>query len=775
MFLHLKQAGAARSLRVPGLIAVLASFGLVCAAAVPALAVPARRSATLASAERGTAPPGGAANTSPASSGLLLINGDRLAVTTTGGRPIVALRPAGRRDAVTSLGSGGQVLEIPAAAMPYLGHGLSPSLFQLSALERAESGGRLPVRVAFTGRRPAIPGVTFTRSSAGRASGYLTAASARSFGAALWRQFVADHARGSYGTDGLFRHDVSISLPGAPATPPAGAGAGARPDFPMHTLTVRATNLRGKPDTGDSIVISNVDNITRFDGYNETNSYFFRGSAKFSLPAGHYWAFVAFTSFSGSHPVLRLVVLPQFTVAGRNSTVRVSERAASSKVTMVTPRRSVVGEQGFEVDRWARAGDRGLPDKEGWAWSGVTTWVSPTTRKPTVGTLRAFTSGTLFSPAGVRPGYAYNLDFPSAGFVPPQHFAVTPSSLGAVTERYYQDVPANNAGWAVFGGAPVQIGPPATLWQFRLPQVQTQYFSAGRDLLWSLATWANAGQLSGSDTDLFRTFSGGQHQTQTWNEYPLHPAPDTTLGGASAAFPVQPSAARAGNTLRLVFTPFSDNQFGHVGPDYAGNGSARVAGTYAVAQDGRTIARGSAVNGIPAIPLSPRPSTVRFTLTASRHSRLLPLSPASRTVWTWRSARDTTARVPRAWYCSYSQLRYSVRYHRDCAVQPLMTLSYQVRGMSLTGLTRPGPQVVDVTAGHIQLGGTARVTGAQAQVSFNSGRTWSPATVTALGGGRFRAAYTASAGARVTLRISATDAAGGSIRETITRGYGVSR
>ena len=162
-----------------------------------------------------------------------------------------------------------------------------------------------------------------------------------------------------------------------------------------------------------------------------------------------------------------------------------------------------------------------------------------------------------------------------------------------------------------------------------------------------------------------------------------------------------------------------------------------------MAQNGQTIARGSALNGIPAIPLSPRPSTVRFTLTASRHSRYLPLSPASRTVWTWRSARDTTARVPQAWYCSYTQLRYSVRYHRDCAVQPLMTLSYRVRGMSLTGQTRPGPQVMDVTAGHIQLGGTARVTGAQAQVSFNSGRTWSPATVTALGGGRFRAAYTA--------------------------------
>ena len=49
-------------------------------------------------------------------------------------------------------------MEIPTAALPYLGRGLSPSLFRVSALEKAESGGRLPVEVTFSGRRPAIPG-----------------------------------------------------------------------------------------------------------------------------------------------------------------------------------------------------------------------------------------------------------------------------------------------------------------------------------------------------------------------------------------------------------------------------------------------------------------------------------------------------------------------------------------------------------------------------------------------------------------------------------------
>lgn len=67
------------------------------------------------------------------------------------------------------------------------------------------------------------------------------------------------------------------------------------------------------------------------------------------------------------------------------------------------------------------------------------------------------------------------------------------------------------------------------------------------------------------------------------------------------------------------------------------------------------------------------------------------------------------------------------------------------------------------------------MTGAAAAASFDGGRTWHPAAVRAQGGGRFRVSFRAPAGARVTLRVSARDAAGGSITETITGGYAVSR
>jgi hypothetical protein len=564
---------------------------------------------------------------------------------------------------------------------------------------------------------------------------------------------------------------VSISLPGATA-PARTAPTRPATDYRMHTLTVDATNLQGRPDTGDDVFIGNADETARFDGLQETDNFFYRGSTKFSAPAGHYWALATFYNFSGSTPSLRLVVVPQFTLSGRQATLRIAERSASSEVRISVPQKTVDQQTSFEV---VRGDAHGVTNSFTNAWSGFNAWVSPTTRAPTVGTLNTYTAATLSSPAKVSPGYGYNLDFPGPpGLVARQHHVVTAADLGAVTDRFYQDVPTSSAGEVTFGGTLAQLAfQLQPILQISMPQVQTQYYQAGRGLYWSLQTLTNLNQFAGGDDDIYRSYASGQRETQNWNSFPLHPAPFTTLG--YPAFPTQTSAARAGRLLLLDWTPFSDNQFGHLGPGYFGNGNALVTGSYTVDQDGRQIAHGNAVKGIPAIRLSPRPSTVRFALSADRYSGFFRLSSGSTTVWTWKSIQNDRARVPAAWYCSAGFVGEQLRYDRQCAVQPLMTLSYAVQGMSLTGVTRPGRQVVDVTAGHIQLGGSARITGASAQYSLNDGDTWFPATVTTLGGGRFRVGFSAPAGVDVTLRVRATDAAGGSITETIVRGYGVAK
>jgi len=103
----------------------------------------------------------------------------------------------------------------------------------------------------------------------------------------------------------------------------------------------------------------------------------------------------------------------------------------------------------------------------------------------------------------------------------------------------------------------------------------------------------------------------------------------------------------------------------------------------------------------------------------------------------------------------------------------MVTLRYHVTGLALNGSAPPGRQVLTVTAGHLQLVKGAGITGAGVQVSLDGGKTWHPASVTALGKGRFRAVFTAPAGASVTLRTTAHDAVGGSIAETITDGYAI--
>ena len=278
-----------------------------------------------------------AAGRPPSPQPILLINGSGVVTGQAGSARVLPGAAGSLVGSVQSLRLDGQSYEIPTAAYPYLGHGLDLNLFELSALQRMERAGRLPVRIGYRDRLHSLPGVTVTRSWDGTAEGYLTAASARKFGAALDRQFVTDHARGSYGTDGLFGDGTSISL--------AGTGqvrqAPVRPDYPMHTLTITATTLAGKPDTGDPISLDTINGPCHgCAGFDET-SFFYHGVAKFSVPAGPYFAFAEFDNLSG-HGTLtsqRMVILPSFRVSG-TMTVHAAERTAR-QIVMVTPRPAI--------------------------------------------------------------------------------------------------------------------------------------------------------------------------------------------------------------------------------------------------------------------------------------------------------------------------------------------------------------------------------------------------------------------------------------------------
>jgi hypothetical protein len=779
---------AATAFGVAAVMVATGSAALASAAVTPL----ASASSVAAPAPSGTAPSGtGSSRT------VLLINGDRLAVTGTPGGPragtVLPGRPA-LAGTLVSLPIGGASYEVPVDALPYLDHGLDPSLFDLSALAGREAGGRLPVQLAYAGPRPALPGVTITRSGGGVAAGYLTAASARTFGAALARQYLADRTRASYGTDGMFGGGVSIGLAGT-AAPQARTArtrtAQARTDRPhyvMHTLTVRGTDLAGTPDTGDVVYLINVDNAARY----ASASAFYHGAAKFSVPAGHYFALADFLDLSGSGQLTaqRVVTRPQFTVTG-SATVTMAERAADSQVAMVTPRPAVMQATELTLARKPRAG--GLPYVfVFYALAPVTTWIAPAATPVTVGRLQVIADGWLTSPAGTAAPYEYDLAYADpGGAIPAQRYQVRSAGLATVSARYYSAVqaPAYLERVSYFPAQlpddqvqvnPVQ-GPPTPFYQsplipLAIPAARTEYTSAGPTLTWTNLLYLGArvdGFYPIVQSDNVRGYHIGERVTEDWNGYPLHPGvladPPGTDGTSVAALnPVPPSASRAGNRLTVILVPFSDNVPGHFGPGFNTLPGSPASGRYELDQNGVKIAGGNADRPeyggdfVSMATLSPRRATIRLVLATARTGAQFPLSTRTRTVWRWRSSRHGPTVLPAGWECPTT---------RTCTVQPMLTLRYGVPGLGLAGSAAPGTQVLDISAGHLQLAKAAKITGARVQVSVNGGTTWRDAAVTRLRAGDYRAAFTAPAGRYVTLRVAATDAAGGSVTETITRAY----
>jgi hypothetical protein len=150
-----------------------------------------------------------------------------------------------------------------------------------------------------------------------------------------------------------------------------------------------------------------------------------------------------------------------------------------------------------------------------------------------------------------------------------------------------------------------------------------------------------------------------------------------------------------------------------------------MSGRFEIDQNGVRLAAGSALDGVPPVRLGRHPSVIRFALSAARTGRHYVLSPASRTVWTWRSRRDRAARVPPSWLC-IAESGQGLRITRRCAVQAMMTLRYQVHGLASNGSRRrqPGHRA---GVGHLQLASAPHITGVRAGV-FQRGVSWQPAS-----------------------------------------------
>jgi hypothetical protein len=713
---------------------------------------------------------------------ILLLNGDRVVVD--GASCDFELAGGGFSAAVTELRLAGRDYAIPDVALPFLGHGLDLSLFDVAALP----GGRtLPLRISYSGATPRLPGVTITRAAGGVATGYLTAAGAVTFGAALARQYAADHGSAGYGTDGLFAGGVWISAAGGAISGSAARPAGwapASPRFPMHTVTVRGVTAAGKADTGDLVFLYNAANNAIYGDPYEDPSAFYHGTAKFSVPAGPYWALAVFPTLNkkGIATSLRTVVDPRIIIKG-NATVTLRAGSATSELTFTAarPTRQVLSAVQLTVtDAKGDSGSFGFIGGPGFS-----EWFSPTTQRLASGRLEEFVNAWLTgSPSGpaapdTAPDLYAGVFQNTSGLIGSQHFTMPAASLATVHAVYASDA-AGTGGVALasistaelLGGAGfIEVFVPVSV-----PAVVTEHLTAGAGVYWADQYYQSESDLGGGQSGPIRSYAAGSVVAENWNVAPLHTPLDSNIpanGSPAAVVNLEPlSATRVGRTLALNLTPFTDDTAGHTGTGFAqgifGDIGA-ISGSYLIDDNGKKVQSGKISPSVGFGPfnddvtLPAAPSTVAFTLTAKRAGPLFPLSTAVTDTWTWRSGSTPVAKIPSNWFCADGS--------QACAVQPLLTFGYRVGHLAIDGSAPAGPDEVQVSVAHQALSPSpAAVTGVTVQYSVNDGATWQPAAVSGTGATR-DAWLDAPPGSFVSLRVSATDAAGSALTETITRAF----
>ncbi len=537
------------------------------------------------------------------------------------------------------------------------------------------------------------------------------------------------------------------------------------PQFPMHTLTLKGIDNRGRPDTGDLIVLVNVDNMRK---YNEL-LLFDRGIAKVSVPAGHYSAFGYFFANRGG---LRGVMLPQFTV-DKDRSVTVDARAATTRVTITTPRPARSVAQSVTLARGDRRGQVAEFDAGGFESSSAV-HVQPVARAPRVGELYYAVYQRAFSRAAVEPAYSYDLEFPSVGTIPAdQRFVVADRDLARADATYTSTRKRQLALDARFAALPWQTLVFADFLQMRTPLQRQEYYTARPDVSWQgdLVTVLRLPSLDllGEYLGAARTYRPGETSATRWgNGQPITPVLEE--GQLFPGLTICPACAD-GRRLHLFVFPFgdADQHFGY--PDFFAAKGLDESVRYGVYADGVLVDRGRSMLDT-TVRLPRGTQRYRIAYNVVRRSAEFTQSTSVRTSWSLPADAEGGA-PPADWACS-SQWKPP----ETCTVLPLMTSRYEL-GADALGRLQPGHHVATVAIGHLHGATGVDVNRLQAKLSFDDGATWTTARVRSRGAGHYAVAFTLPKRAQTNgfgaLRVNAEDAVGGTFSQTILRAFAVAR
>ncbi|MFJ3672514.1 S8 family serine peptidase [Streptomyces sp. NPDC090106] len=381
--------------------------------------------------------------------------------------------------------------------------------------------------------------------------------------------------------------------------------------------------------------------------------------------------------------------------------------------------------------------------------------VGATTGAELLKRLRRHTTELTFRGTARSP-YLYDVMQVSEQRIPQQVTHTVSARDSAVLHTTYAD--NGGSGWAAeqrFARRPYQ----QTAWNQYSRYVptgitRTEYVSAG-DTVWQhlvhhTTVYDPDVPLALGMRDTPRTYRAGTESDETWQGAVVRPS--IPVG---ATEPTE----RRGDVLRLRVPEFTDSRSGHwsrsLPSDGGGVGTSRTEATRDTVA-ASLYRNGTPLNGLDSawtdVEVPSGTADYRLELSTSRTSPDWHLATATQTSWSFRSGPST-----------------------EPTALPLLQLDYAVPVDAHNTVTRSGTYGVDVTVRSQDGALTPHGSKVRVEISYDDGRTWRTADVRDRGRNTFRATVERPrhqhGSAAVTLRVTARDSSGNSVRQTVTRAW----
>lgn len=662
-------------------------------------------------------------------------------VISAGARGLLHARPAqtGARSksaGVVMLSGKSSVQVIPTSAVPFLGRGLDLRLFDLAAVGAAAGEvGRIPVRFSYSGSRvPTVSGVTVTSSGNGTAVGYLSAPA--QFGSALAGQ--AKSARSGAKAASPFPGVTSLTLDRGTDAP-----APVKPQYAMSTLTMNVTDHTGAPAQDGVVSLMNADECAR---YAEAIPVI-DGVAKASVPVGTYLAItvgVTPPTEAGAKELHHFAVSQDVRVSGEGKTLAVDLRRARQQVSVRTPRPATEVQRATSIVGTDAKGKIPCYSNGNWVMDDLATTFLAPAPKSRVGALASTTQWTLGSPKGGE--YNYFLNYPAHGIEAKQAQVVTTGEVATVQERIWGPFPEGTQGdflpTPTTPGIPIDLGGYSAA-PFPVPGATVTYLRSAPGTLWSqyLATFVpDSGTQVFSVRDRDRSYPVGRTTAVDWNR-PMH----NSKAFSPRIFHNDTLCAvcRTPEQMTIGLAPFGDSTPGHQGE----GGKSRVR----LLRDGVTLVEGQAV--LVQVPVPAELSTYAFVQDVDRTGQQMPFGHTLHSEVTFRSGASTGAGLP--------VLVADVSLETDQA-----------------GRLPQGASPVTVTVHHADGAKPVAITKATFEWRLSDSEAWRSLRLFDQGKGVYAGTFSGApglVGQPIDIRITAADAAGGALTQTVLEATAVTK